>query len=227
MAEVHRHLDVVVLPDGTQVTAASFHPVAPYERARPPDYGLYLDSRWRPPWDHGHLDWPDFGVPASTRDAGDALRAVLARARAGQVIEIGCLGGHGRTGTALACLAILAGHPAPDAITWVRSAYCPKAVETPQQEAFVAGGWLSAFAASPAPCTTWYEAPASAAATSHTSRTDKPSDNAQESGHRVREVPDRPRDTSPGRLPARRRRRLRRVSANAALPRRTAMQLTS
>ncbi|MGE5137666.1 MAG: protein-tyrosine phosphatase family protein [Gemmatimonadota bacterium] len=136
--EAHRHLDPVVLPDGTQLTAASFDPAAPYLRARAPDYGLYLDSRWQPPWDHGSVDWPDFGVPAGTGAVAKALETVLQRARSGQHIEIGCLGGHGRTGTALACLAVLTGHPAAGAVAWVRSSYCPQAVETPGREAFIA-----------------------------------------------------------------------------------------
>jgi hypothetical protein len=136
--ETHRHLSPVVLPDGTQLTAASFDPVVPYSRARDPDYGLYLDSRWQPPWEHGYIDWPDFGVPANTEAVVEALKTVLERARSGQDIEIGCLGGHGRTGTALACLAVLTGHPALDAVAWVRSSYCTKAVETPGQEAFIA-----------------------------------------------------------------------------------------
>ncbi len=127
-----------MLPDGTQLTAASFDPVDPYSRARDPDYGLYLDSRWQPPWDHGHIDWPDFGMPANTPTVIGALKTVLERARSGQDIEVGCLGGHGRTGTALACLAVLTGLPALDAVAWVRSSYCAKAVETPGQEAFIA-----------------------------------------------------------------------------------------
>jgi hypothetical protein len=137
--EAHRHLDQVTLPDGTRLTAASFDPAAPYSRDRDPDYGLYLDSRWQPPWEHGHLDWPDFGVPASTEAVVEALTTLLERARSGQRIEVGCLGGHGRTGTALACLAVLAGHPASGAVAWARSSYCAKAVETPAQEAFVGG----------------------------------------------------------------------------------------
>jgi Protein-tyrosine phosphatase len=136
--ETHRHLGPVVLPDGTRVTAASFDPAAPYSRARDPDYGLYLDPRWQPPWDHGYVDWPDFGVPADAEAVAGALKTVLERARSGQDVEVGCLGGHGRTGTALACLAVLAGYPASDAVAWVRSSYCAKAVETPEQEAFVA-----------------------------------------------------------------------------------------
>lgn len=136
--EAHRHLDPVVLPDGTQVTAASFDPAAPYARAGDPDYGLYLDRRWQPPWEHGHADWPDFGVPAEAEAVTMALTDVWERARAGQQVEVGCLGGHGRTGTALACLAVLAGRPAGDAVAWVRASYCAKAVETPGQEAFIA-----------------------------------------------------------------------------------------
>ena len=136
--EVHRHRDEVTLPDGTQVTAVSFDAIDPYSRGRQPDYGLYLDHRWRPPWVHDHLDWPDFGVPADPARVVTTLRSLLDPARAGERVEIGCLGGHGRTGTALACLATIAGLPAVDAVAWVRASYCLKAVETAEQEAFVA-----------------------------------------------------------------------------------------
>ncbi|HZC26720.1 MAG TPA: protein-tyrosine phosphatase family protein [Actinopolymorphaceae bacterium] len=135
--ELHVHRDVVVLPDGTNVTAASFDAIDPYARDRQPDYGLYLDDRWQPPWVHDHLEWADFGVPDDPATVVAALRSVLDRARAGERVEVGCLGGHGRTGTALACLAVLAGHPAPDAVALIRTTYCPKAVETADQEAFV------------------------------------------------------------------------------------------
>jgi len=137
--EVHRHRSVVSLPDGTRVTAVSFDAVDPYARDRQPDYGLYLDRRWQPPWAHDHLDWPDFALPGDPALVLVALGSVLDRARTGELVEVGCLGGHGRTGTALACLAVLAGHPAADAVAWVRASYCPKAVETPAQEAFITG----------------------------------------------------------------------------------------
>jgi hypothetical protein len=135
--EVHRHRSAVVLPDGTEVTAVSFDATEPYARDQQPDYGLYLDERWQPPWPHGHLDWPDFGVPADRAHVVSALRSVLERAGRGEQVEVGCLGAHGRTGTALACLAVLGGHPAGEAVAWVRANYCDKAVETPEQEAFV------------------------------------------------------------------------------------------
>jgi protein-tyrosine phosphatase len=135
--EVHRHRRVVSLPGGTKITAVSFDAVDPYARDRQPDYGLYLDYRWQPPWPHDHLDWPDFGVPSDPASVLTALRSVLDRARIGEQVEVGCLGGHGRTGTALACLAVLTGHPAADAVAWVRANYCPEAVETAGQEAFI------------------------------------------------------------------------------------------
>lgn len=135
--EVHIHLDVVVLPDGTTLTAASFDSADPYLRRPDPDYGLYLDSRWQPPWEHAHINWPDFGLPADRDAVLKSLMTLVHRARAGERVEVGCLGGHGRTGTALACLAVMTGHPADDAVKWVRANYCPDAVETSEQEAFV------------------------------------------------------------------------------------------
>jgi len=126
------------LPDGTELTAVSFDAADPYgRRDQPPDYGLYLDHRWQPPWAHDHIDWPDFGVPDDAAGVVAALRSVLDRARKGARVEVGCLGGHGRTGTALACLAVLGGHPRGDAVAWVRAHYCGAAVETAEQEAFV------------------------------------------------------------------------------------------
>lgn len=136
--EVHQHQDMVILPDGSPLTAASFAGVHPYRRDPMPDIGLYLDPRWDPPWPHSHLKWPDFGVPERAEDVARALLSVLEEARVGRRVEIGCLGGHGRTGTALACLAILSGLPSAEALDWVRTSYCAHAVETPEQAAFVA-----------------------------------------------------------------------------------------
>ena len=132
----HHHLDAVVLPDGTTIWAASFTP--DYARDRVPDFGLYLDARWSPPWDHAHIDWPDFSVPADQDAMVDGLSNALARARRGEVVEVGCLGGHGRTGTAVACLAVLAGLQS-DPVEWVRSTYCEQAIETDPQVALARG----------------------------------------------------------------------------------------
>ena len=134
---VHIHLSVVTLPDGTGVTAASFDLRKPYARDLPPDYGLYFDPKWQPPWPHDLLEWPDRAMPSNIGGLLRTLKALLDRARTGERVELGCLGGHGRTGTALACLAVLVGYPPPDAVAWVRANYCPSAVETAEQESFV------------------------------------------------------------------------------------------
>ena len=40
---------------------------------------------------------------------------------AGERVEVTCGGGTGRTGTVLACMAVLAGVAADDAVGWVRA----------------------------------------------------------------------------------------------------------
>jgi hypothetical protein len=135
--QIHHHREPVVLPDGTTVLAASLIGPDPHERADPPDFGLYLDDRWDPPWPHTHAHWPDLGLPVDVDGLRTALMDVVERARHGERVEIGCLGGHGRTGTALACLATLTGLPAGEAVEWVRRTYCGGAVETEEQRAFV------------------------------------------------------------------------------------------
>jgi hypothetical protein len=134
----HVHRSAVRLPDGTEVIGVSYDADNPYGRVRQPDFGLYLDRRWAPPWPHDHLAWPDFGLPPEPDVARLGLNSLLDRARGGQRVEIGCLGGHGRTGTALAWLAQLTGEPSESAVSWVRAHYCPFAVETLQQENFIA-----------------------------------------------------------------------------------------
>ena len=113
------------------------HRPDPYQRDDVPAFGLYLDDHWDPSWPHAHVHWPDFGVPADAVAFRAALADVLARARRGERVEVACIGGHGRTGTALACLAILVGLRPTDAVAWVRDAYCDGAVETEEQRAFV------------------------------------------------------------------------------------------
>ena len=56
---------------------------------------------------------------------------------AGERVEVACAGGRGRTGTALACLAVLDGVPAAEAVAFVRERYDPHAVETPWQRRYV------------------------------------------------------------------------------------------
>jgi hypothetical protein len=130
----------VTLPDGTRVRACGIHDRR--ERDDQRDFGLYLDERWAPTWPAKVIEWPDFGVPDDPAAAAGEIRAAYERAHAGERVEIGCLGGRGRTGTVLACMAVLAGIPAAEAAAWVRRNYHPEAVETREQQEWVL--WFAA-----------------------------------------------------------------------------------
>jgi protein-tyrosine phosphatase len=78
--------------------------------------------------------------------AAQQIVGAFSRARSGELVEVGCLGGSGRTGTVLACMAVLAGVPPVEAVAWVRATFRPEAVETTDQEAWVQwfAEWLDA-----------------------------------------------------------------------------------
>jgi hypothetical protein len=136
---IHSHLQIVALPDGTLIQVASFLGNERHDsRQQQPVYGYYLDPAWSTPWPYVHIEWPDFGLPTDTAALRATSAEILAKATSGDMVEIGCIGGHGRTGTLLAILAIQAGVPADEAVAWVRTNYCISAVETVEQEQFVA-----------------------------------------------------------------------------------------
>lgn len=103
-----------------------------------PEFGLYLQGKPPSPmgWASRWVRWPDWWLPADRDDARNALLEVWRRAETHRV-EIACTGGRGRTGTALACLAVLDAVPPYDAVAYVREHYHPKAVETPWQQRYV------------------------------------------------------------------------------------------
>ncbi|MFI6560888.1 protein-tyrosine phosphatase family protein [Streptomyces sp. NPDC050534] len=128
---------VLRLPSGRLVRGRGLrHPLA--EGAPTPSYALYLLGRQPPPvaWEFRWVRWPDFRLPADRADARAALTEAWRRS-AGEPVEIACGGGRGRTGTALACLAVLDGVPAEEAVDFVRRHYDRRAVETPWQKRYV------------------------------------------------------------------------------------------
>jgi hypothetical protein len=123
----------VVLPSGGRVRGRRIG--EPPET--PADFLVALADGPLPRWPSRRIVWPDFWLPTDRADAIDALQEALRRTREGQLVEVACLGGRGRTGTALAALAVLDGMPAREAVRWVRRAYDPKAIETPWQARWV------------------------------------------------------------------------------------------
>jgi hypothetical protein len=106
----------------------------------PADIGLYLDDRWVPEADAiepRFLDWRTLASPAAPAAAIETLSYVLGKLRAGATVEIGCFGGHGRTGATLASLEVLAGAAPGTAVARVRREYCRFGIGTPELAAFV------------------------------------------------------------------------------------------
>lgn len=127
---------VVRLPSGRLIRGRGLRWPLPPGPA--PTFGLYLLG-YRPPgvgWESRWLHWPDFWLPSDPAAVAEVLREAWARAEVERV-EIACSGGRGRTGTALACLAVLDGVPAAKAVSYVRQHYARHAVETPWQRRFV------------------------------------------------------------------------------------------
>ncbi|MFD8542975.1 protein-tyrosine phosphatase family protein [Streptomyces sp. NPDC059649] len=127
---------VLRLPSGILVRGRGLR--KPLPPGPHPDFALYLRGRRPQPvaWESRWLRWPDFWLPTDRDGFAEALRDARARAESERV-EIACGGGFGRTGTALACLAVLDGLPAQEAVDFVRRNYSPRAVETPWQRHFV------------------------------------------------------------------------------------------
>lgn len=127
---------IVEFPDGRRIRGRGLRQPPP--DGQDPEFGVYLLARDPGPfaWEHRWVLWPDFRTPASTSDAVSALREAHERA-ATQRVEVACGGGVGRTGTALAAIAVFAGVPSPEAVAWVRRRYNKRAVETPWQRRWV------------------------------------------------------------------------------------------
>ena len=99
-----------------------------------PDFAVYLMGASPAPvgWEARWVRWPDFRLPRNRRDAAEVLSEAWHRAETERV-EIACGSGRGRTGTALACIAVLDGVPTHEAVAFVREHYDSRAVETPWQ----------------------------------------------------------------------------------------------
>lgn len=130
------------LHDGTVIHLSSHY--GPDNRTKVedcPDFGLYLDHIWKPWWRNESILWADFGLPRNLNVAYDQMLDSYDLAKDGLAVEVSCIGGHGRTGTAAAIMDVLAGNGHKEAIASVRSKYCNRAIESREQEWFVEWAW--------------------------------------------------------------------------------------
>ncbi|WP_425423370.1 protein-tyrosine phosphatase family protein [Shimazuella kribbensis] len=127
---------VLRLPSGRLIRGRALRrPLLPGPQ---PTFALYLLGHRPSPvaWENRWIHWPDFWLPINRDTTAEALREAWERAEFERV-EIACGGGNGRTGTALACLAVIDGVPNHQAVAYIRQHYAPHAVETPWQRRFV------------------------------------------------------------------------------------------
>ena len=127
---------VLRVPSGRLVRGRSLR--QPLPSGPRPTFAVYLLGKTPPPvaWESRWLRWPDLWLPSDQAHAHRVLHEAWESALT-QRVEIACRGGRGRTGTALACLAIIDGVPAKQAVAFVRQHYDQHAVETPWQKRYV------------------------------------------------------------------------------------------
>jgi hypothetical protein len=144
----HSHPALVIpLADGTSVTIYGGAAGSPVHK----DCDIYVEldaysaGVLRPfPWeeqDGGKLviKYPVTDMQAPKDPAGfkKMVKWIVEQLLVGKKVHIGCIGGHGRTGTLLAAIVKeLTGNV--DAISFVRQHYCKKAVESDSQSQFLA-----------------------------------------------------------------------------------------
>lgn len=91
------------------------------------------------PWNEGiEFRYPikDMHAPDNPTTFKALIEWLAVQLIAGKKVHVGCIGGHGRTGTVLAALVThMTGNV--DSITYVRKNYCQKAVESPLQVEFL------------------------------------------------------------------------------------------
>jgi hypothetical protein len=82
------------------------------------------------------MEWPDCGIIRLPRAFWEELVVYLETNHSKLLIF--CQGGHGRTGTAIACLMVTAlDYTAKQAIAWIRKNYCSSAIESVSQENYI------------------------------------------------------------------------------------------
>jgi len=132
----HHVMDEFKLSDRS-VYATAWRNVDENKRLIVPDFGLYADFKWRPPARNEFIDWPDFSIPNNIKLSYQQIINAYHLSK-NMIVEVGCIGAHGRTGTILACMNVLdSDMNGYEAIVDVKKRYCEHAVETQSQAKFI------------------------------------------------------------------------------------------
>lgn len=119
-------------------------------------YGIYASQDWKPDilltpgftpvWvqdtalqiNSVHLDWPDYKTPLLPIElVKQVLTWGLETAASGSGVEVGCMGGHGRTGTMLGLFGVISGMNPVEACENVWNNYCEHAIESEEQVEYI------------------------------------------------------------------------------------------
>jgi len=100
-----------------------------------------MDGRQSDPWEKQQVieiqyAIRDMGIPKDVSRFKKMVTWLCNQLHEGKSVHVGCIGGHGRTGTLLSAIIAEAGAK-KDAIQWVRKHYCKKAVESKEQVQFL------------------------------------------------------------------------------------------
>lgn len=147
---VHNQVEVKM---GVYTLWLSELPLSSWKRTDP-DLGVYMAEPWLRfagnvvtngiqlrghvvNYDMVYINWEDRGA-VNIDELIPVVNLIIDYLEAGKQVELGCFGGHGRTGTVAACvLAVLEGLDGTTAIEELRKRYCVKAVEGKTQVEFV------------------------------------------------------------------------------------------
>lgn len=119
------HLDLILDCAGMVRVPKAF-----IARSTNPKYRKLNGKAWP---DVVRLDWPDMTAPTGI---GIRFWQELHRMLPPHT-AVACMGGHGRTGTALAAILVADGMGGDEAIKAVRGKHCTRAIETREQEAYI------------------------------------------------------------------------------------------
>ncbi len=84
------------------------------------------------------IDWPDYGIPNINPEFFKRVIQIAKKNKLQNIVAF-CMGSHGRTGTALALLALASGRvkTAKQAISFIRKEHCDRAIEGDKQEQYI------------------------------------------------------------------------------------------